>query len=278
VSFPQHPTWSPEPADHSQWQPTPSPAPGPQQGWTPPAGYHQPPPAAPGHNEAPGSPGVGQAPSGLPMGGFRPPPPTNPYHQAPADGSYPPAGEQIPPVAGPGPAWPDSPAAYPDPWTPPEPRASRPPTAVVMTVAGLAVAAGSVLNWMSVDAPTVVSRSWPGIETYPGRLTAVTGLLIALLGFLRFTGRSARPDNVNLFVAFLSLMVTVIGVWQIRDVQAADRQLQTWLADNAEVIPAGIVAHAAVGSGLWLLTAAGALGLLAALLGLRRAGAPAHRG
>jgi hypothetical protein len=109
-----------------------------------------------------------------------------------------------------------------------------------------------------------------GAQTHPGRAAAAIGLLIAIFGFVRFAGRPDKRRHLALLGTVKSLGLTGLAGWQILDVLAVKEHLRAKLpADTASELLTGL--QVTVGPGLWLLVAAGVVGLVSSLAGLRGA-------
>jgi hypothetical protein len=156
-------------------------------------------------------------------------------------------------------------------WTPPEPKASRPWSAAVVALAGLVAAAGSCLTWVTASAPTRGSMSVIGIADDAGRFTAMLGLMIAFLGIARYLGQTTRPANVSWGASTTSLILLVVGAYEVLDIRSAEEETRRFITD-AEPAQSALAAtfQMTVGPGLWMVIGAAVTGLIFGLLSLRR--------
>lgn len=122
-------------------------------------------------------------------------------------------------------------------------------------VAGVLVALGSFLPWITLRAPFVGQISRSGLEGGDGIFTLVLGLGLAALGVARITSDTER--TIQRWALLLGAIVGGIGGLNFADAQARAADV----AREAEGAAIG-----AVGMGLWVILVGAVFALLAGLI------------
>jgi hypothetical protein len=149
--------------------------------------------------------------------------------------------------------------------------ATRPITAWVMLAAGVAAVLGSFLPWATISAPIVGTVTVSGVDGSDGWITAALGVVLAVYAGLRLRGQRL-PVVAPSLAAISALVLIAIAIWKIVDVKSMESDMKASMSGQDD--PLGIGAafssavHVSIGSGLWLITAAGLAGAIALTLTL----------
>lgn len=160
-----------------------------------------------------------------------------------------------------------------------------------LLIAGAAVAAGSLLDWFTLDSGPIgfqggaVAAGYTGMDTELGIVALVAGAVVALAGLWWISTRAPRWPSILSVLA--GVAAAGVGIYELSRLQDA---FVSTAASNAanDVLPAEKItdllsrlitagqASVSAGAGLYLVTAGGAVAVAVGLVGVVRVGrAPA---
>ncbi|GAA2481315.1 hypothetical protein [Winogradskya humida] len=143
---------------------------------------------------------------------------------------------------------------------------SRPASAWLALGAGIAALIGTLLPWATVTAPLLGTMTATGTDGAAGAITAFLGLILVIYATLRLRNHDL-PIPTDWLAGTAALGITALATTKIIALKHAEAAL---VPPATEPDPFGLTAslaasmHFSIGSGLWLLTAAGLTGTIAA--------------
>ena len=149
----------------------------------------------------------------------------------------------------------------------PVPAPSQPVLPWIVLGAGVAAVIGSFLPWASVSAPLLGTITVSGVDGSDGWITAGLGVALSIGGGLGLRKQQA-PIVVPILAALAALALLGLSAWKVIDLQMSEAKMRAEMANSTEEDIFGIgramseATHMSVGSGLWLLTFAGLVGLI----------------
>ncbi|GAA2601010.1 hypothetical protein GCM10010435_95490 [Winogradskya consettensis] len=131
--------------------------------------------------------------------------------------------------------------------------------------AGIAALVGTLLPWATVTAPLFGTMTASGTDGPAGAITALLGLALVVHATLRLRNHRL-PTLADWLAGTAALGIAVLAASKITALRHAEATL---VPRTTEPDPFGLTAslaaslHFSIGSGLWLLTAAGLTGIVA---------------
>lgn len=196
-----------------------------------------------------GAPGQ-QAPGGYPQQGYQ-----QPGHPPPPQGGYPPQQQGYPPPYQQPPAYPPQPGFGPPPWQPARPRRRGSPLGIGIAIAGVLMAVGTLLPWLTVRvrfsssdlygtplSGNDFSRSLAGIRAAEGKIVMVCAVVAIIIGIVAMVsnGRLGLLAGLPAIIAILTIL-KVFGDKAKYDAGAGAGNLPPALRSSVDVsLQAGI--------------------------------------
>lgn len=155
----------------------------------------------------------------------------------------------------------------------------RPVALWVVLAAGAVAIGGPFLPWVTVSAPLIGTISKSGIDVSDGWVSAGLGALLVAYAAVRLRPHPL-PAVVTAFAGLVTLLVIGVGIVEFVDLKNKIDEARSTMTDRDDPFGIGNAVSAATritpGAGLWLVTAAGLVGLAALLIAAVNGGAPAR--
>ena len=160
---------------------------------------------------------------------------------------------------------------------------------VLTSTAGLIAVGASALPWYSWETPRTFAGDVRGLSTTEGRITALLGVLLLVLGLFMLVSRGATTRaSAPVLVLALSVALTALSLYNVsrQDAKLADAIRQGIEETTGTASPphvdaverefARIGLRLSLGVGVYLAVGSGLLGILAAFAAATRRGQSAH--